>query len=94
MRASYFNPSAFDASLAGRWVGRRFDDDGNTLQLDAFFVLDARIGREIRRGLDAFIAVENLLDEQYEVTRAASGLVRVGTPRFIQAGVRLHIRAD
>lgn len=94
MRASYSNPAVIEASLAGRWVGRRFDDDANTLELDPFFVLEARIGREVRPGLTAFIAAENLLDEQYEVTRAASGLVRIGTPRYIHAGLQLKMRRE
>lgn len=91
VRAGYFNPALIDAAVSGRWVGRRYEDDLNQLELDPFFVVEARVGREIRHGLEAFIAVENLLDMEYEVTRAASGLVRVGTPRSLQAGARVRL---
>jgi outer membrane cobalamin receptor len=48
-RADYANPRLADIALTARWVGRRFDDDINTLELAPFFVLDLGLSRDIRR---------------------------------------------
>ncbi|MGH7500394.1 MAG: TonB-dependent receptor [Longimicrobiales bacterium] len=87
--ARYSNPTLIDAVLSARWVGKRYDDDLNSLELRPFFVLDARVGRQFGNHLELFGAVENVLDEAYPVTRAQSGLVRLGGPRTFLAGLRV-----
>jgi outer membrane receptor protein involved in Fe transport len=74
--------------LEARWVDGRFDDDRNTIRLDPFTVLGMSVSRPVTAQLTAYVRVENLLDEVYEVTRGSSGLAEVGGPRWIMAGVR------
>ena len=53
--------------------------------------MDARVGRAIGPHWQVFATVENLLDTEYETSRAASGLVRVGGPRMLRGGVRVAL---
>lgn len=78
---------AATATVAGRWSTAAFEDDRNTAALDRYTLVDAEVARELRRGLNVFVAVENLFDEEYAVGRA--GVTTVGTPRLVRTGVRL-----
>jgi outer membrane receptor protein involved in Fe transport len=78
---------AATATLAARWSASSFEDDRNTAALDRFTLVDAEVAHGLRRGLTAFVAVENLLDEEYVVGRA--GVTTVGTPRLVRVGIRL-----
>jgi outer membrane receptor protein involved in Fe transport len=49
------------------------------------------VTRDVRRDLRLFAGIENLFDNEYETSRAASGLVRTGGPRMIRAGVRVTL---
>ena len=84
-------PAPLPRKVTARWVGRRYEDDLNALPLEAFFVVDARVGRAIGPHWQVFATVENLLDTEYETSRAASGLVRVGGPRMLRGGVRVAL---
>jgi outer membrane cobalamin receptor len=83
----YDAPERFDLTVRGRYVGKRFDDDLNTLEVDDFFVADLRIGRRLSERLHAHVSVGNLLDTTAEVSRATNGLVRADTPRLVQVGL-------
>ena len=48
---------------------------------------DARAGWVVKRGLELFGAVENLLDDEQDVGRTP--LRTIGLPRTARAGVRL-----
>jgi outer membrane receptor protein involved in Fe transport len=87
-RADYANPRVVDVALTSRWVGRRFDDDINTLELEPFFVLDAGLSRAVGRHWEVFGGSENILGREYAISKAANGKVRVGAPRLLLAGVR------
>lgn len=73
-------------TLAGRFSGRAFEDDRNALALDRFAVVDGEVARTLGWGLDAFVAGENLFDEEVVVGRA--GVTTVGTPRLLRLGIR------
>ena len=81
---------AIDASLLARYVGSRYEDDLNRLEVDDFLLFDLRIARPLAPGLELFLAVENLLDEEYEVRLENSGALEIGRPRFVVLG--LHFR--
>ena len=81
---------AFDASLLVRYVGARYEDDLNRLEVDDFLLFDLRIALPLAPGLELFLAVENLLDEEYEVRLENSGALEIGRPRFV--GLGLHFR--
>jgi outer membrane cobalamin receptor len=79
---------AGDVSLSGRYVGRRFDDDLNTRELEPFFVLDAQASRPLAGRWEIFGAIENALDREYAINRAPDGSFRVAQPRRVEAGLR------
>ena len=74
------------AGVQARWSGMQFDDDRNELPLDGYFVLDAFAAHPLGRGLDVTIAVENVFDEEVEVS--ATPVVTLGQPRAIRLGLR------
>jgi outer membrane receptor protein involved in Fe transport len=82
------NPRLLGVSLEGRYVGTRYDDDLNTLELGDFALMGLRLNRRLGDQVSAWIKVENLFDTQYEVTRGTTGLVEIGGPRWALAGIR------
>jgi outer membrane receptor protein involved in Fe transport len=86
---TYLNPRGFTGAAQLRIVGSQFDDDLNQLELRAFAVVDASVSQELRRGLEAFLAVENLSDAEYDVGRTP--IRTVGWPRTIRGGIRLSL---
>lgn len=75
--------------LSGEWrfIGQQFDDDQNAFVLDRSSMIDARAGWLLRRGIELFAAVENVLDEEQDVGRTP--LRTLGLPRTSRAGVRV-----
>ncbi len=86
---TYSHPhiATFTAQL--RVVGDQFDDDRNELELDRFAVLDVYAGRSVGRGVQAFIAVENAFDAEYDVGRTP--IRTIGWPRTVRGGLRLFL---
>ncbi len=79
------------SSLQGRFVGDRFEDDLNTLPIEDFFVVDFLVNRRVNSWSEVFLTVENVFDTEYEVRASTNGMVEIGAPRIIQAGVRLDL---
>jgi outer membrane receptor protein involved in Fe transport len=79
--------AGFLAAAEVRWLSRAFEDDRNTLPLPAFAVVDATVAAPLARGLEVFVAAENLLDRRRLVGRA--GVDTVAAPRLVRAGLRL-----
>ena len=50
-------------------------------------VWDATVSRAIVRGLNAFLAVENILDKEYDTARTP--LRSIGWPRTVRVGARV-----
>ncbi|HVL68172.1 MAG TPA: TonB-dependent receptor, partial [Vicinamibacterales bacterium] len=69
------------ASAAWRHSGPQFDDDRNAFELRGSSMVDARAGWMLRRGVEVFGAVENLLDTEQDVGRTP--LRTVGLPRTV-----------
>lgn len=82
------HPRLLGVSLEGRYVGTRYDDDLNTLELSDFAVLGLRINRRFGSRVSAYLKIENLFDTQFEVSRGTTGLVEIGGPRWAVAGIR------
>ncbi len=87
---AYHNASLVNLSVTTRFVGRRFDDDLNSLQLESFYVSDARASRQLTLRARVFASVENIFDREYAISRAASGFVRVGSPRLFEGGMQVQ----
>jgi len=86
-QASYTRPFILLA-VQGRFGGNQFDDDQNTLLLRRYFVLEASASRSLHRGVDLFVAVENLTNQRYDVGRTP--VLTVGPPILARAGLRLQ----
>ena len=69
-----------------RWSAMQFDDDRNELPLDGYFVADVFASHPLAHGIDATFAVENVFDEDVEVS--ATPVVTLGQPRAWRIGLR------
>ena len=85
---SYSNPDILNATIEGRYVGEQFEDDLNSITLDDFFVVNLRLSRQIMKGWEAFLGVENLFDKTYEVGETTDGIVTIGAPLLIHGGIQ------
>jgi outer membrane receptor protein involved in Fe transport len=85
----YDNPSLLNIAATGRFVGRQYEDDANTLPLGSFFVLDVLLARPFAKWGELFFGVENLLDSGYSTGRTSEGVIAIGAPRLVRGGVRV-----
>jgi outer membrane receptor protein involved in Fe transport len=69
-----------------RWSTAQFDDDRNELPLRGYFVADLFASQPVGRGLAVTLAVENIFNEEVEVS--ATPVITVGQPRSVRVGVR------
>jgi outer membrane cobalamin receptor len=86
--ASFDKPHWFSLSAEARYVGRRFEDDLNTIELDPFTVVGLRLNRNIGSRTTAHLKHDNLLDKEFDTTRTRAGLAERGSPRWITVGLR------
>jgi outer membrane receptor protein involved in Fe transport len=86
---TWAEPRWLTAATQVRFSGKQFDDDLNTAAfvLGSYVVWDATVSRAIVRGLNGFLAVENILDEEYDTARTP--LRSVGWPRTVRVGARI-----
>jgi outer membrane receptor protein involved in Fe transport len=86
---TWADPKWFTAGTQVRFSGEQYDDDLNTeaFILGAYAVWDASVSRAVIRGLNAFLSVENILDEEYDTARTP--LRSVGWPRTVRLGARI-----
>jgi len=88
-QARFERPQGLRVALQGRWTGAQYEDDQNQLRLAPALQLDVLAAHGLGRGLEAFAAAENLLDERADV-----GLIPVrtlGPPLTVRAGLRLRL---
>jgi outer membrane receptor protein involved in Fe transport len=74
----------------GRFVGRQFDDDQNTLPLQRFFTVDAQVSRAVSERMRVFIAFQNLTGSRYQLS--STPVFTVGPPVLFRVGARFSIR--
>ena len=81
----YGNPDFVNAKLTGRYVGRRFNDDANDTELEAYFTTDLKVSRKIGEHVELSFVAENINDVQVE---EASGYVSPGrmVMGFVEVG--------
>jgi outer membrane cobalamin receptor len=82
-----------DALLAvtGRYVSEQSENDLNTRILSAAATMDAVAEIPVGRGVRLVLRAENLTDSKVETGIASNGLITLGTPRTLWAGVRLGL---
>ena len=90
-RARYFRPALILLGVQGRFAGAQFDDDLNMLRLERFFTMDVMAARPIGPGVDAFIAVENVLNQRYDIGRTP--VRTVAAPILARGGLRFQLGA-
>ncbi|VXB25479.1 TonB-dependent receptor [Brevundimonas sp. G8] len=76
-------------ALAARYESSRFDDDLNSRVLDATVTLDARGEWALNPRTTLWLAADNLLDTDVEVSETGTGVAGYGPPRTVSAGFRL-----
>lgn len=69
-----------------RWSAMQFDDDLNQFPLASYFVADVFAAQPLWRGVEVQAAVENVFDEDVEVS--ATPVVTLGQPRAFRIGLR------
>ena len=85
---TYANPALLTASAQLRILGAQWDDDLNQDELDGYAVMDAFFNRSLTRGLNVFVAIENLFDAEYAFQLFPT---RTGWPRTVRGGVRMFL---
>jgi outer membrane receptor protein involved in Fe transport len=88
-RLAYFDPARGTVAIGVLFVGAQFDDDRNTIsrRLPGYALVDLTLARNLRRNVELFFGVQNLLDREYLVGTLPT---TVGTPRLVSGGVRLR----
>jgi outer membrane receptor protein involved in Fe transport len=89
LQSVYTHPSLATVALSLRWTSSQFEDDQNLLPLASFWTADAVVSRGLWRGLEGFLAVENVFDERYEIGRTP--VRTLGPPRTFRGGLRLRL---
>ncbi len=86
---TWTDPRWFTAATQIRFSGEQFDDDLNTpaFVLKAYAVWDAQLNRAITRGLNAFVAVENITNTEFDTARTP--IRNIGWPRSLRVGARV-----
>jgi outer membrane receptor protein involved in Fe transport len=84
----YEKVSLLTFAVQGRYVGDQFEDDLNTLKLRQYFTVDVFVSHAFTPSVEAFFAVENLLNQRYDIGRTP--VLLVATPLLARAGVRLE----
>jgi outer membrane receptor protein involved in Fe transport len=72
-----------------RYESARFEDDLNSRVLSAATTLDARAEFEVRTGVIAYVAADNLFDAEVEAAKTGDGVAGYGPPRTVRAGLSL-----
>jgi outer membrane receptor protein involved in Fe transport len=85
----YANPKLLTVGFQGRLLGAQFDDDQNLFPLKRYFTLDAFASRRVAHGLEAFVAIENLLNQRYQIGRTP--VTTLGSPILWRVGLRVRL---
>ncbi len=85
---AYQAPSVINASVRGRYLSRRWNDDANTQLLDDHFVLDLLLSRRVHKNFEVYLIGENLLDRSYIAWQLSAVNRFLGYPRYLGAGLR------
>lgn len=92
----YKHPSGFYAGPSVDWMPKSFyADNANTLKVDPYGLMNAKIGFDQGSGLSGYLEGRNLLDKRYisstitaETASAGSALFNPGYGRAVYAGLR------
>jgi iron complex outermembrane receptor protein len=88
--ATYVNRRIARITTDVRVLGRRFEDDINTIAIAPFVSVDLHVARSVSDKLTAFVTAQNLLNRLNELTHTDDGIYSVTGPRQVNAGLRLR----
>jgi outer membrane receptor protein involved in Fe transport len=86
---SYSSARFLTWAVQGRGSSSQFDDDLNQFRLKGYFNLDTYVARSLNKRLEAYLAVENLLNQRYEVGKTP--VTTIGPPLLVRAGLRVQL---
>jgi len=64
VRLQYIAPKGLSVFLQGSYLSEHIENDGED-EIDSFILLNSKLSYEVRKGITPYIAVENILDEDY-----------------------------
>jgi outer membrane receptor protein involved in Fe transport len=85
-QATWAAPRRFMVAFQGRSASNEYDDDQNLLPLGSYFVLSGSVSHPLPKGINVFIAGENVTNSSYEIARTP--YVNLGQPILVRAGLR------
>ena len=85
-QATWAAPRRFTVALQGRAASNEYDDDQNLLPLGSYFVLSGSVSHPVYKGLNLFVAGENITNSSYEIARTP--YVNLGQPILVRVGLR------
>ena len=85
----YLNPSIATVGVQGRAASTQFDDDQNVFPLEPYFTLDTYVSRQLHQKLELFCAIENVLNQRYEVGKTP--VTTLGPPILFRAGFKVQL---
>ena len=92
---TYLDPRGFTGSVQARAIGSQYEDDLNAYTLNGYGLVDASASQQIVRGVNVFMALENIFNVDYDTGRTPRtglpDLRTIGYPRGIRAGVRVFL---
>ena len=85
----YDNPALFTFSTFLTNIGERYGNFENTddRKLEAYQVIDVRVSRKLLKGMELFLSIDNLTDEEYSEYRTAT-TVTYNPPRTVMLGAK------
>lgn len=88
-QARYDIHARWNVSTQIRGSSSQFEDDRNTQLLRKYFTADARVSHRFSDAIEAFVAVENLLNSRYDIGRTP--VLTVAAPRSVRVGLRVNL---
>ena len=87
----YDNPALFTFSTFLTNIGERYgnlENDDNR-KLEAYQVIDVRVSRKLFKGMELFLSIDNLTDEEYSEYRTST-TVTYNPPRTVMLGAKYN----
>jgi outer membrane receptor protein involved in Fe transport len=92
-QATWDSPAIVRATLQVRYVGDRYEDDRNTEVIEGGTLVDLQLWRQLGRGFEVVLSVDNLFDAEVE-TAKGDDFGDLGPPRTIHGGFRYRWRGS
>lgn len=75
----YSDPSLFDLKMSTNYVGKRFEDDMNSIEYKSYMTCDVKISKKIDKKFEFSLSATDLFDASYEEKYLSPGRVIFGS---------------